>query len=213
MRMGMKMAPNYLSRTGYRLPTESGMGVCLSSRCRDAGISFGESDDLLGKYAWFDANSLGKSHPVGSLKSNDLGLFDMHGNAWEWCQDAYEEDKGGEGTGIEDIRDTNNRVFRGGSFGLPPSVARSAFRNFTVPTLRFTNDFGFRPAQDFYPLTASLPYLSLLARQSATMAPAASLRSEETATHVRPPVAPAAGAGRAAGSARRVVGARRPRST
>ena len=53
------------------------------------GYSFGESDDLLGKYAWFDANSLGKSHPVGSLKPNDLGLFDMHGNAWEWCQDAY----------------------------------------------------------------------------------------------------------------------------
>ena len=100
---GMKMAPNYLKRTGYRLPTEAEWEYACRAGS-EAGYSMGESEDLLGKYGWFQQNSLGKSHPVGSLKSNDLGLFDMHGNAWEWCQDAYKAyGKGEDGKSSEDI--------------------------------------------------------------------------------------------------------------
>ena len=149
---GMKMAPNYLQRTGYRLPTEAEWEFSCRAGS-EAGYSMGDSVDLLDKYGWFDKNSLGKSHPVGSLKSNDLGLFDMHGNAWEWCQDAYEAyDKGGAGKATEDIEvktDKNSnvsRVLRGGSFLDLASYLRSASRLNYVPTIRDNSD-GFRPAR------------------------------------------------------------------
>jgi serine/threonine protein kinase/formylglycine-generating enzyme required for sulfatase activity len=135
---GMKMAANYLQRTGYRLPTEAEW----EHACRagaETGYSFGESEDLLGKYGWFTTNSMAKSHPVGSLKGNDLGLFDMHGNDWEWCQDAYNDD-------TTDVNNSTNRVLRGGSFECPASVVRSAYRSRDVPTY-CSFDIGFRPAR------------------------------------------------------------------
>ncbi len=153
---GMKMAPNYLKRTGYRLPTEAEWEYACRAGA-DTGYSCGEVEDLLDKYAWFDSKSLGKSHPVGWLKPNDLGVYDMHGNAWEWCQDAYKEYvKEGDGKAIADredllvVKSSDVRVLRGGSFGHPPSNVRSAIRNSLVPTNR-VNYFGFRPARTFAP--------------------------------------------------------------
>ena len=89
---------------------------------------------------------------MGSLKSNDLGLFDMHGNAWEWCQDAYVEQSvpGGDGRDKEDITDTNIRVMRGGSFSGLASSVRSANRLNGVPATRSIYG-GFRPARTFTP--------------------------------------------------------------
>jgi hypothetical protein len=145
---GMRTAPDYLRRTGYRLPTEAEWEYACRAGA-ETGYSFGEPADLLSKYAWFDANSMGKSHPVGSLKSNDLGLFDMHGNIWEWCQDVYERiGQGGDGKGSEDIRDTNSRVLRGGSFNNHASYVRSAYRGDNVPTDR-NYLVGFRAARTF----------------------------------------------------------------
>ncbi len=153
---GMKMPANYLQRTGYRLPTE----VEWEYACRagaDTLYSFGDSDDLLGKYGWFDANSLGKSYPVGSLKPNDLGLFDMYGNNWEWCQDAFKAyAKGGDGKATsdsEDIRDiagSNSRVLRGGSFFSQALDVRSACRYNNVAANR-NYSIGFRSARTFTP--------------------------------------------------------------
>jgi len=141
--------PDYLKRTGYRLPTEAEWEYA----CRaggDTGYSFGESADLLEKYGWFDKNSLGQSHPVGSLKSNDLGLFDMHGNGWEWCQDGFKGyPKGGDGKAHDDKEDVtpkDSRVWRGGSFSNLASHVRSAARNSSVPTYRFSYG-GFRPSR------------------------------------------------------------------
>jgi hypothetical protein len=87
---GMKMAANYLQRTGYRLPTEAEWEYACRAGA-ETGYSFGEPEDLLGKYAWYIRNALSKSHPAGRLRPNDQGLFDMHGNAWEWTQDVYKE--------------------------------------------------------------------------------------------------------------------------
>src|SRR5262249_35042771 len=84
---GMRMAANYLQRTGYRLPTEAEWEYACRAGA-ETTFSFGESEDLLGKYAWYTASSLTRSHPVGLLKPNDVGLYDMHGNALEWMQDA-----------------------------------------------------------------------------------------------------------------------------
>jgi formylglycine-generating enzyme required for sulfatase activity len=92
---------------------------------------------------------------VGIRKPNDLGLFDMHGTVWTWCQEtfaAYSTIKDGET--IEDkediysINDQNNRVFRGGSFGYQASLVRSACRGSNGPAYRF-NYLGIRPARTY----------------------------------------------------------------
>ena len=149
---GMKMAPNYLQRTGYRLPTEAEWEFS----CRAGAVarySFGESEELLPKYAWYRDNSQNKTWPVGSLKPNDLGLFDMHGNAFEWCQDSqklYGADGNGRATedleDLAEITDSRRRILRGGSEWHPSSFARSADRYSEMPTDR-NGIFGFRPAR------------------------------------------------------------------
>jgi formylglycine-generating enzyme required for sulfatase activity len=152
---GMKMAPDYLKRAGYRLPTEGEWEYACRAGA-DTAYSYGDSLELLGKYAWFNLNSLGRSRPVGSLRPNDLGLFDMHGNAWEWCQDAYKPFRGGAGKAVDDIeniKDIENkylRVLRGGSFDLHASLVRSARRSLNGPSLRDVLN-GFRVARTFPP--------------------------------------------------------------
>jgi formylglycine-generating enzyme required for sulfatase activity len=153
---GMKLAPNYLKRTGYRIPTEGEWEY----GCRAGAVtrfSCGDSEELLDKYAWFTVNSRNKSHPVGSLKPNDLGLFDMHGSVWEWCQDVYREDgKGGGGKATGDVKDIisiyskDYRVLRSGSFYSLALGVRSSTRFGDLPWQPY-NSFGFRPARTFTP--------------------------------------------------------------
>ena len=86
---GMTIPGDVLERTGYRLPTEAEWEYA----CRSGAITsryYGLSIDLLGKYAWYLANSQDHAWPCGSLLPNDLGLFDMLGNVYEWCQDQFE---------------------------------------------------------------------------------------------------------------------------
>jgi formylglycine-generating enzyme required for sulfatase activity len=143
---GMKVVPDYLKRTGYRLPTEAEW-ECGCRAGSETEYSFGESADLLEKYGWFNKNSVIKSHPVGLLKPNDLGLLDMHGNNYEWCQDNAYDDKE---DSISIITDKKSRALRGGSFNYQASVVRSASRYLFAPTIR-SNIFGFRPARTFTP--------------------------------------------------------------
>jgi formylglycine-generating enzyme required for sulfatase activity/serine/threonine protein kinase len=131
---GMKLPANFQARTGYRLPTEAEWEYA----CR-AGAStsrhFGPADDLLDNYAWYARNAGNRARPVGLLKPNDYGLFDMYGNAWEWCQDALLPYPG-DGQGPEETNNgtaySERRVMRGGSFASPAAQARSACR-FGVP--------------------------------------------------------------------------------
>jgi serine/threonine protein kinase/formylglycine-generating enzyme required for sulfatase activity len=153
---GMKMAPDYLRRTGYRLPTEAEWEFACRAGA-ETTYSFGEQLDLLGKYAWYQGNSPSRSQPVGKLRPNDLGLFDLHGNAWEWVQDrfrGYVTTEGGKATrDIEDKLDINSkdsRVLRGGSFSYPAVSLRSAYRSGNFPANRGYNH-GFRPARTFTP--------------------------------------------------------------
>jgi formylglycine-generating enzyme required for sulfatase activity len=87
---------------------------------------------MLDPYAWYGKNSDDHAHPVGTKMPNDFGLFDMYGNAAEWCQDALLSVSGKEP--IEDAEDqslvdpSGMRVLRGGSFSSSSAQLRSAYR-------------------------------------------------------------------------------------
>jgi serine/threonine protein kinase/formylglycine-generating enzyme required for sulfatase activity len=139
---GMKLAANYLIRTGYRLPTEAEMEYACragAATCR----SYGETEELLDKYALYVKTSPEFSAPVGTMKPNDFGLFDMHGNVWNWCQEARKPYPAGgrDERIVEDSEDTleidgRQRVLRGSSFDYRAPYVRSAYRAFNVPTNR-----------------------------------------------------------------------------
>ncbi len=151
---GMKMAPGYLKRNGYRLPTESEWEYA----CRAGAVTsryYGQSDELLAKYAWHNKNSGDRTWPGGMLKPNDFGLFDMEGNVPVWCQDRYASYVLGQsGRAADDredgalVSEKEDRVYRGGGFVFLPWMVRSAARFWNLPgTLVILN--GIRPARTF----------------------------------------------------------------
>jgi formylglycine-generating enzyme required for sulfatase activity len=144
----MTIPADALRRKGYRLPTEAEWEYA----CRAGAItsrSYGLAINLMEAYARYQANSKDRAWPCGSLQPNDLGLFDMLGNVFEWCQDrsaSYQPMRSEKV--IDEIIDDATRVLRGGSFSNPPTFARSAFRNADAPATRYSN-FGFRPARTY----------------------------------------------------------------
>ncbi len=110
----------------YRLPSEAEWEYA----CR-AGNAFGDDESHLGDAAWFDANAGGAPQAVGKKQANAWGLFDMHGNVWEWCEDTWHDTYQGaptDGHAWTAGGDGAQRVIRSGSWAFGASDARSAAR-------------------------------------------------------------------------------------
>jgi formylglycine-generating enzyme required for sulfatase activity len=147
----VKLKANYLRLRGYRLPTEAEMEYAIRARAVTARY-YGETEELLPKYAWYVKNSQEITWPVGTLKPNDLGFFDMQGNVFTWCQERYKPypPAGGTSDDVEDdleVDRTLYRVMRGGSFASRSTLARSADRNYEYPTYARSQAIGFRVAR------------------------------------------------------------------
>jgi formylglycine-generating enzyme required for sulfatase activity len=129
----------------YRLPTEAEWEyACRAGTTTRFGC--GDEEAKLPDYAWFAENSGGKTHPVGQKEPNAWGLYDMHGNVWEWCQDWYEEYPPGPVTDPPGSDTGEYRVLRGGSWGNFSGYLRSAVRYLIDPDNR-SNYVGFRVAR------------------------------------------------------------------
>jgi formylglycine-generating enzyme required for sulfatase activity len=128
----------------YRLPTAAEWEYA----CRAGSAtkySFGDSESQLGDYAWYDdSNSESSAHPVGQKKPNAFGLYDMHGNVWEWCQDWYAP-YAGEASDPQGPASGSRRVYRGGCWFSTARNCRSAYRFRLSPAYRNLN-LGFRLA-------------------------------------------------------------------
>jgi formylglycine-generating enzyme required for sulfatase activity len=98
--------------------------------------AFGDEEARLGEFAWYSANSRSSTHPVGQKKPNAWGLYDLHGNVWEWCEDLWHGNYEGaptDGRAWTEGGDQNARVLRGGSLDDHPWLVRAADRFWLLP--------------------------------------------------------------------------------
>jgi len=141
-----------LTGQAYRLLSEAEWEYAARAGTTTA-YSFGDDTVMLGDYGWYSGNSGSQAHPIGEKKPNALGLYDMHGNVWQWVEDCYHEDYKGapdNGSAWKQDADCSSRVVRGGSWGSNPEILRSASR-FGNPSVGRYFTLGFRVGRTLKP--------------------------------------------------------------
>jgi len=147
---GMRPANDFLKKKGYRLPTEAEWEYCARAGTKTAWF-FGADGSQIDQFAYYQINSNNHLWPVGQLKPNDLGFFDMAGNLYQWTQDILQSY--GDTPSVEDskvdlrvVDDMSTRVLRGGAFYYPKDILRSAHRGGLRPD-QSSDGSGFRIAR------------------------------------------------------------------
>ena len=133
-----------ITKQTVRLPTEAEWEYSCRAGTTTTYYS-GDTEADLARVAWYIDNSKNTTHPVGQKEPNKFGLYDMHGNVWQWCQDWYSEDYYGKSEAENPAGPAQGsyRLLRGGSWGGSPVDCRSAGRGGSNPDFRFYY-FGFR---------------------------------------------------------------------
>jgi formylglycine-generating enzyme required for sulfatase activity len=132
---------------GGRLPTEAEWEYAARGGNKNRGYKYAGSNDV-DEVAWYDDNSGGKTHPVGIKQPNELGLYDMSGNVWEWCSDWYDSGyyNNSPQRNPQGPSSGSYRVLRGGSWGYGDLNCRLANRSRNSP-VNTNGDYGFRIVQ------------------------------------------------------------------
>jgi len=135
---------NRLTGRKYALPTEAQWEYAARGGNKSKGYKYSGGNDI-GEVAWYDANSGDKTHPVGKKTPNELGIYDMSGNVWEWCSDCYDNYYYSESPETDPTgpSEGSNRVVRGGGWFNGAGGCRVSNREYTHQGFRY--DYcGFR---------------------------------------------------------------------
>ena len=133
---------NNITGKTFRLPTEAEWEYAARGGKKSRGYQYSGSNNL-SDVAWYVGNSWSKTHAVGSKQANELGIYDMSGNVWEWCHDWYGKYSSSSQTNPTGATSGSGRVFRGGSWIGTARCCRSSFRISGTPGYR-SNDLGLR---------------------------------------------------------------------
>jgi formylglycine-generating enzyme required for sulfatase activity len=136
---------NQLTDGNFRLPTEAEWEYAARGGKSSNGYTYAGSNTI-GNVAWYWDNSGNRTHLAATKTANELGLFDMSGNVWEWCSDWYDIYSSVSQTNPTGPSTGPGRVVRGGSYYSNASLSRVAMRYSFTPDKRY-NDLGFRLAR------------------------------------------------------------------
>lgn len=127
---------NSLTGQNFRLPTEAEWEFACRGGNNSRGYKYSGSN-YIDNVAWYDGNSGDKTHPVATKSPNELGIYDMSGNVWEWCADWYGDYSSGRQTNPKGPYGGSGRVLRGGGWYYYARNCRSSFRDSYIPTYRY----------------------------------------------------------------------------
>ena len=129
---------NSLTGLRFKLPTEAQWEYAARGGRKSRGYNYSGSDDV-GIVAWYDDNSGNETHPVGMKQANELGLYDMIGNVYEWCSDWYGAYSSGSQTNPTGAASGSGRIWRGGGYYDAAGDCRVSDRNGDTPDCREDN--------------------------------------------------------------------------